>query len=74
MINPHLYKNVGYNSLTSFEPVARVGDLPLVMVVNPSLPVKTLPELIAYAKANPDKLSHPSSGNGTLSAISSWRI
>jgi tripartite-type tricarboxylate transporter receptor subunit TctC len=69
VINPHLYKNVAYNSLTSFEPVARVCDLPLVMVVHPSLPVKTLPELIAYAKANPDKLSHPSSGNGTLSHV-----
>jgi tripartite-type tricarboxylate transporter receptor subunit TctC len=68
-INPHLYKNVAYQSLTSFEPVARVCDLPLVLVVHPSLPVKTLPELIAYAKANPDKLSHPSSGNGTLSHV-----
>lgn len=69
VINPHLYKNVAYDSLASFEPVARVCDLPLVLVVHPSLPVKTLPELIAYAKANPDKLSHPSSGNGTLSHV-----
>jgi tripartite-type tricarboxylate transporter receptor subunit TctC len=38
-------------------------------VVNPSLPIYTVPELIAYAKANPDKLSHPSSGNGTLSHL-----
>lgn len=68
-INPYLYKNVTYRSLTSFEPVARVCDLPLVLVVHPSLPVKTLPELIAYAKANPEKLSHPSSGNGTLSHV-----
>ncbi len=69
VINPHLYHNVAYNSLTSFEPVARVCDLPLVMVVHPSLPVKSVQELIAYAKANPDKLSHPSSGNGTLSHV-----
>jgi tripartite-type tricarboxylate transporter receptor subunit TctC len=69
VINPHLYKNVAYNSQTSFEPVARVCDLPLVLVVHPSLPVKSLPELVAYAKANPDKLSHPSSGNGTLSHV-----
>ena len=40
-----------------------------MLVVNPALPVKTLPELIAYAKANPDKLSHSSSGNGTLSHL-----
>ncbi|MFI5001414.1 MAG: Bug family tripartite tricarboxylate transporter substrate binding protein [Reyranellales bacterium] len=66
---PHLYKNVTYNSLTSFDPVGRVGDLPLVLVVNPKLPVKTLPELIAYAKANPDKLTHSSSGNGTVSHV-----
>jgi tripartite-type tricarboxylate transporter receptor subunit TctC len=69
VINPHLYDNITYNSLTSFEPVARVCDLPLVLVVHPSLPVKTLPELIAYARANPDKLTHPSSGNGTLSHV-----
>ncbi|MBS0521215.1 MAG: tripartite tricarboxylate transporter substrate binding protein [Proteobacteria bacterium] len=69
VINPHLYKNVAYDTLTGFEPVGRVGDLPLVMVVHPSLPVKTLPELIAYAKANPDKLSHPSSGIGTVSHV-----
>jgi len=69
VINPYLYKNVAYKSLTSFEPVARVCDLPMVLVVHPSVPVKTLPELIAYAKANPDKLSHCSAGNGTLSHV-----
>jgi tripartite-type tricarboxylate transporter receptor subunit TctC len=69
VIAPHLYKNVTYDTLTSFEPVGRVGDLPLVLVVNPTLPVKTLPELIAYAKANPDKLTHSSSGNGTVSHV-----
>ena len=66
---PHLYRNVTYDTLKSFEPVGRVGDLPLVLVVNPSLPVKTLAELIAYAKANPDKLSHHSSGNSTVSHV-----
>jgi tripartite-type tricarboxylate transporter receptor subunit TctC len=69
VIAPHLYKNVTYDTLKSFQPVGRVGDLPLVLVVNPSLPVKTLPELITYAKANPDKLSHSSSGNSTVSHI-----
>ena len=67
--NPHLYKNVGYDSLKDFEHVALVGDLPLLLVAHPSVPVKSLPELIAYARANPDKLSHPSSGNGTLSHL-----
>ena len=69
VVNPHLYKNVGYETLKDFEHVALVADLPLLMVANPSVPVKNLPELIAYAKANPDKLTHPSSGNGTLSHL-----
>ncbi len=69
VITPHLYKNVTYSTLSSFDPVGRVGDLPLVLTVNPALPVKTLAELITYAKANPDKLSHSSSGNGTVSHI-----
>ncbi len=66
---PHLYKNVTYDTLKSFEPVGRVGDLPCVLVVNPALPVKTLAELIAYARAHPDKLSHSSSGNSTVSHV-----
>jgi tripartite-type tricarboxylate transporter receptor subunit TctC len=69
VVNPHMYKAVSYNTLKDFAPVALVADLPLLLVVNPSLPVKTVPELIAYAKANPDKLTHPSSGNGTLSHL-----
>jgi tripartite-type tricarboxylate transporter receptor subunit TctC len=69
VVNPHLYKSIGYDSKKDFAPVALVADLPLLLVVTPSLPVKTVPELIAYAKANPDKLANPSSGNGTLSHL-----
>lgn len=69
VINPHLYRTVGYDSLKSFVPVALICDLPMLMVVNPSLPIHNVAELVAYAKANPDKLSHPSSGNGTLSHL-----
>jgi tripartite-type tricarboxylate transporter receptor subunit TctC len=69
VVNPHLYKSVGYDTLKHFDHAALVADLPLLLVVNPSLPVKTLPELIAYARANPDKLSHSSSGIGTLSHL-----
>ncbi len=69
VVNPHMYKTVGYNSLKDFAPVALIADLPLLMVVNPSLPIHDVAELVAYAKANPDKLSHPSSGNGTLSHL-----
>ena len=46
-----------------------VGDLPFVLVVNPSLPVTTLAELIQHARANPDQLTHASSGNGTVSHL-----
>jgi tripartite-type tricarboxylate transporter receptor subunit TctC len=67
--NPHLYKSVGYETLKDFAPVTLVGDLPILFVVNPSLPVKNVAELIAYAKANPDKINYSSSGNGTLSHL-----
>jgi tripartite-type tricarboxylate transporter receptor subunit TctC len=69
VVNPHMYKTVGYDIFRDLAPVALVADLPLLLVVNPSVPVKTVPELVAYAKANPDKLSNPSSGNGTLSHL-----
>jgi len=69
VVNPHMYKIVGYDSLKDFAPVALIADLPMLMVVNPSLPINNVADLVAYAKANPDKLSHPSSGNGTLSHL-----
>jgi tripartite-type tricarboxylate transporter receptor subunit TctC len=68
-VNPHLYKNVAYDTLKDFAPIGTVADLPLALVVNPNLPVKTVAELVAYAKSNPNQLSHPSSGNGTLSHL-----
>lgn len=68
-VNPHLYRNVTYETLRDFDPIGTVADLPLTLVVNPSLPVKSVAELIAYAKARPGDLSHPSSGNGTLSHL-----
>jgi tripartite-type tricarboxylate transporter receptor subunit TctC len=69
VVNPHMYKSISYDIFRDFTPVAQVADLPLLLVTNPSLPVKTLSELIAYARANPGKLSNPSSGNGTLSHL-----
>src|SRR6201996_576331 len=69
VVNPHMYRTVGYDTFKDLAPVAQVADLPMLLVVNPSLPVKSVPELIAYAKENPDKLSNPSSGNGTLSHL-----
>jgi tripartite-type tricarboxylate transporter receptor subunit TctC len=69
VVNPHMYKTVGYDSLKDFAPVALIGDLPMLMVVNPSLPIKDVADLVAYAKANPGKLANPSAGNGTLSHL-----
>jgi tripartite-type tricarboxylate transporter receptor subunit TctC len=64
-INPSLYKNMPYDHVKDFAPVILVAGVPNVLVVNPSLPVHSVPELIAYAKANPGKLNFASSGNGT---------
>ncbi len=69
VVNPYLYKNVLYDSLRDFDPVILAAEVPLALVVHPSVPVSTLRELIDYARANPEKLSHCSSGNGTLSHL-----
>lgn len=68
-INQHLYKDPGYNPVTSFAPIALVASVPIMLVSNPSAPFKTVAELIAYAKANPDKISYGSQGNGTTSHL-----
>ena len=68
-INVSLYKRQGYNPETSFAPIIRLGHLPNILVVNPSVPATNAQELIAYAKKNPDKLSYASSGNGASSHL-----
>ncbi|MGO4396825.1 Bug family tripartite tricarboxylate transporter substrate binding protein [Achromobacter sp. PAB15] len=68
-INVSLYKRQGYNPETSFAPIIRLGHLPNILVVNPSVPVNNAAELIAYAKQHPDKLSYASSGNGASSHL-----
>ena len=67
--NPWLYAHLNFNFIRDFAPVAGVVRVPNVAEVNPSLPVKTVPELIAYAKANPGKLSFASAGIGTASHL-----
>ena len=57
-IGPTLYGNVGYDPRKDFAPVGLIGTSALVVLVHPALPVKTIPELIAYAKANPGKLNY----------------
>ncbi len=64
-INPAVYRHLDYDPGTAFAPVALVGTTSNLAVVNPSLPVRSIPELIAYGKANPGKLSYASPGVGT---------
>jgi len=68
-INASLYRKVSYDPVKSFAPVIQVGHLPNILVVNPSVPAKNVKELVAYAKANPGKLSYASSGNGASSHL-----
>jgi len=63
-INVTLYENLSFDFIRDIVPVASIGRVPLVMVVNPALPVQTVPEFIAYAKANPGKVNMGSGGNG----------
>ena len=62
---PSLYK-LSYDSVTSFEPITLASQQPLVVVINPTLPIKSVKELIAHAKANPGKLNYMSAGVGSL--------
>ena len=64
-INATLYDNLSFNFIRDIAPVAGIMRYPYVMVVNSSLPAKTVPEFIAYAKANPGKINMASAGNGT---------
>jgi tripartite-type tricarboxylate transporter receptor subunit TctC len=64
-INASLYAKMPYDHVKDFTPVILVASVPNVLEVNPSLPVNSVQELIAYAKANPGKLNFASSGNGT---------
>jgi tripartite-type tricarboxylate transporter receptor subunit TctC len=63
--NATLYEKLNFNFIRDIAPVAAMVRVPSVLVVNPSLPVATVPEFIAYAKSNPDKLSFASAGIGT---------
>ena len=67
-VNGWVYK-LRYDFIRDIAPVASIGGIPLAMVINASVPAKTVPEFIAYAKANPGKLFMGSSGNGSLPHI-----
>jgi tripartite-type tricarboxylate transporter receptor subunit TctC len=68
-VNPALYPNLGFNFIRDVAMVAGLTRAPLVLEVNPSLPVTSVPELIAYAKDNPGKIRLASFGSGTISHI-----
>jgi len=69
-INATLYEKLNFNFISDIAPVAGIIRFPNVMVVNPLVPAKTVPEFIAYAKANPGRLNMASSGNGSTIHVS----
>jgi tripartite-type tricarboxylate transporter receptor subunit TctC len=69
VLNASLYEHLSFNFIKDIAAVAGVANAPYVMLVTPSLPVKTVPEFIAYAKANPGKINFASGGIGTSTHI-----
>ena len=69
-ISPSLYEKLNFNLIRDIAPVAGVGLAPYIVTLTPSFPAKTVPEFIAYAKANPGKINMASSGTGSLSHMS----
>jgi tripartite-type tricarboxylate transporter receptor subunit TctC len=69
--NGALYKNMGFDPGKDLIPIGRIGYAPLVVVVPQSSPFKTLPEMIAFGRANPDKLNYASAGNGSSGHLAS---
>jgi tripartite-type tricarboxylate transporter receptor subunit TctC len=67
---PGIYKSLAYNFETDFDPITIVATVPNILIVNPSLPVKNVAELIAYLKANPGKVSYGSAGVGSTEHMS----
>src|SRR5262249_34880601 len=68
-INATLYDRLSFNFIRDIAPVASISRESVAMVVNPSVPAKTVPEFIAYAKSNPGKLNMASSGNGVTGHV-----
>jgi len=68
-VNPSLYPHLAYDTLTSFDYVAALGLVPNLLVVHPSLPVRTVGELIDYARAKPGQLNYSTAGSGSAADI-----
>jgi len=64
--NPHLYKKLAYDPIKDFEPIARIGTLPFMLVINPELPANNTTEFVAYAKAHPGALSYGTASTASL--------
>ncbi len=73
-VNATLYGKLPYNPLTDLVPMVQIADVPNVLVVHPSLPVKTMDEFIAYAKAHPGELNYGSTGIGTSSHLAGYML
>ncbi len=73
-LSPALYKNLGYDVKKDLAPVGSTAVVPLALVVNPSIPANTVQEFIAYAKANPGKLSYGSAGNGNVTHLVAYQF
>jgi tripartite-type tricarboxylate transporter receptor subunit TctC len=73
-INQHLYKNIKYKAERDFAPITQLVQLPMVMVVHPSVPAKTVQEFVALARAKPGSLSYGTPGNGSLQHLIGARL
>ena len=69
VINPAIYTKAPYDTLKDFQPIARTAQQPLALIVNKDVPINSLKEFVAYAKANPGKLNYGSAGNGGISHL-----
>jgi tripartite-type tricarboxylate transporter receptor subunit TctC len=73
-VNPTLYKKLAINPLVDLVPIVQIADVPNVLVVNPSVPARTIEEFIAYAKSKPGELNYGSTGIGTSSHLSGYML
>ncbi|WP_312131751.1 Bug family tripartite tricarboxylate transporter substrate binding protein [Diaphorobacter nitroreducens] len=73
-LSPALYKKLSYDARKDLAPVALTAVVPMGLVVNPQLPVKTVAELVDYAKKNPGKLSYGSAGNGNVTHLTAFQV
>jgi len=73
-LSPALYKNLSYDVQKDLAPVALTAVVPLALVVHPSVPANNVAEFVAYAKANPDKLSYGSAGNGNVTHLAAFQF